>query len=178
MQKVNSFIVDHTRLEPGIYESKVNGSYTYDIRFVAPRDAAHNGLYMKPQVAHTLEHFLADFLRTKADGVLSGEGLATGSIQEGEFSDKVLYVGPMGCLTGFYLLTTVPFDPYFLRDLILMALEHILSACEGEIPGASELTCGNWQYFDLEGTKDFIRETIKPNFTSNIFSTVYPLIEA
>lgn len=160
MQKVNSFIVDHTRLKPGIYESEINGAYTYDIRFVAPQDAAQKGVFMKPQVAHTLEHFLADYLRTKC----------------GQFAEKLLYVGPMGCLTGFYILTTEPFAPEFLRDLILMAVEHILQAQEGEIPGASELTCGNWQYFDLSGTKEFIKDRIVPNFSSDEFSTEYPYV--
>lgn len=163
MQRVNSFIVDHTRLEPGIYESKINGAYTYDVRFVAPRDAVKNGVFMNPKVAHTLEHFLADYLRTKTAE---------------EFSEKVLYVGPMGCLTGFYLLTTEPFEPQFLRELILEALEHILKAKDDEIPGASELTCGNYRYFDLEGTKNFINGVIVPNFKSELFSVDYPLIEA
>ena len=191
MQRVNSFIVDHTRLKPGIYESKVNGAYTYDIRFVAPQDAARRGLFMKPEVAHTLEHFLADFLRTKTDALLAEGGFSKGNKAEscqanvgmsGEtgkekpFSEKVLYVGPMGCLTGFYLLTTEPFAPEFLRDIILKGTEHILQAQEGEIPGASELTCGNWQYFDLEATKEFIRSVIIPNFTSKEFSTEYPYL--
>jgi len=163
MQRVNSFIVDHTRLQPGIYESQINGAYTYDVRFVAPREAVHNGVFMDPKVAHTLEHFLADYLRTKTDE---------------EFSRKVLYVGPMGCLTGFYLLTTEPFDPHFLRKLVVEALEHILEAEKDGIPGASELTCGNYRYFDLEKAKEFIREVVIPNFTSGSFSVVYPLIEA
>ena len=163
MQRVNSFIVDHTRLQPGIYESEINGAYTYDVRFVAPREAVHNGVFMDPKVAHTLEHFLADYLRTKTDE---------------EFSRKVLYVGPMGCLTGFYLLTTEPFDPHFLRKLVVEALEHILEAEKDGIPGASELPCGNYRYFDLEKAKEFIREVVIPNFTSGSFSVVYPLIEA
>lgn len=161
MQKVNSFIVDHTKLKPGIYESKINGAYTYDIRFVAPQDAAHRGLFMKPEVAHTLEHFLADFLRTKVDNA---------------FSEKVLYVGPMGCLTGFYILTTEPFTPEFLKNLILKGTELIIEAKDGEIPGASELTCGNWQYFDLDATKEFINGVIVPNFTSEEFSAEYPYL--
>ena len=65
MQKVNSFIVDHTVLQPGIYVTEVNGVFTYDIRFVAPRDAVGKGLFMTPQSAHTFEHFMADYMRTK-----------------------------------------------------------------------------------------------------------------
>lgn len=162
MQKVNSFIIDHTVLKPGIYECKVNGAYTYDVRFVAPQEAVHKGRFMKPEVAHTLEHFLADFLRTKCSA---------------DFSEKLLYVGPMGCLTGFYILTSEPFDPHFLKTLVLEGTNVILNAAEGEIPGASELTCGNYKYFDLDGAKEFINSVIVPNFKSEEFSTVYPYIE-
>ena len=160
MQKVNSFIIDHKKLQPGIYESQVNGIFTYDVRFVAPQDAAHRGLFMDPKVAHTLEHFMADYLRTKTTE---------------EFSSTVLYVGPMGCLTGFYLLTSCTYAPEFLRKLILECMEHILT--QDLIPGASELTCGNWQYFDLQGAKDFIGKVIIPNYTSEKFCSEYPFCE-
>ena len=162
MQKVNSFIVDHTVLQPGIYVTEVNGVFTYDIRFVAPRDAVGKGLFMTPQSAHTFEHFMADYMRTK--------------ISE-EFSKTVLYVGPMGCLTGFYLLTSVKYDELFIKQLVIECMEHILSAEDGEIPGASELTCGNYKYFDLPKTKQYINEIIIPNFNSDRFSTLYPMIE-
>ncbi len=160
MQKVNSFIIDHKKLLPGIYESHVNGIFTYDVRFVAPQDAAHRGLFMDPKVAHTLEHFMADFLRTRTSE---------------EFSSTVLYVGPMGCLTGFYLLTSCSYNPDFLRKLMLQCMEHILT--QDVIPGASELTCGNWQYFDLPGAKDFIGKVIIPNYTSDKFCSEYPFCE-
>lgn len=162
MQKVNSFIVDHTKLTPGIYVSEINGIYTYDIRFVAPKDAVCSGLFMSPQVAHTLEHFMADFMRCKTSE---------------EFSGTVLYVGPMGCLTGFYLLTSVKYDEQYIKQVVLDCMLAILSAEEGGIPGASALTCGNYKYFDLRGAKDFIKNTIIPNFTSSGFSTDYPLLE-
>ncbi len=162
MQKVNSFIVDHTKLNPGIYVSEVNGVYTYDIRFVAPQDAVYKGLFMSPTISHTLEHFMADFLRCKTSE---------------EFSKTVLYVGPMGCLTGFYLLTSVKYSEQYIKQTVLDCMSAILLAEEGKIPGASELTCGNYKYFDLSGTKDFIKNTIVPNFSSSEFSTDYPLIE-
>ena len=157
MQKVNSFIVDHTVLQPGIYVTEVNGVFTYDIRFVAPRDAVGKGLFMTPQSAHTFEHFMADYMRTKTSE---------------EFSKTVLYVGPMGCLTGFYLLTSKPYDPEFLRKLMLECMEYILG--EEVIPGASELTCGNWEYFNLQEAKNFIKGVIVPNFTSEEFCSQYP----
>ena len=162
MQKVNSFIVDHTVLQPGVYVTEVNGVFTYDIRFVAPQDAVYKGLFMSPQRAHTLEHCMADYMRGKTPE---------------EFSSKVLYVGPMGCLTGFYLLTSIKYDELFIKQLVTECMEHILKLEEGEIPGASELTCGNYKYFDLSGSKKFITEVILPNFNSDKFSTVYPMIE-
>ncbi len=161
MQKVNSFIVNHIKLTPGIYMTPVNGIYTYDIRFVAPQDAVHKGLFMKPEVAHTLEHFMADFLRTK---------------RESEFSSTVLYVGPMGCLTGFYLLTSVKYDELIIKQHIIDCMNHIRSVKDGVIPGASELTCGNYRYFDFSGAVSYINEVIIPNFESESFSTEYPMI--
>lgn len=120
MQKVNSFIIDHKKLLPGIYECKVNGVFTYDIRFVRPQDAAHKGIFMDPKVAHTIEHFMADFLRTRFSD---------------EFSGTLLYVGPMGCLTGFYILTSCSYEPEYLRAAVLKCMEHILG--EETIPGAA-----------------------------------------
>ena len=157
MQKVNSFIIDHKRLVPGVYECKVNGVFTYDVRFVRPQDAVYKGLFMDPKVAHTLEHFMADYLRTKTNE---------------EFSSTLLYVGPMGCLTGFYFLTSVSYSSEFWRKLVLECVEHILA--QDTIPGAAELTCGNYKYFDLQGAKDFIGKVIIPNFTSKEFSDEYP----
>ncbi len=157
MQKVNSFIIDHKKLVPGIYECAVNGIFTYDIRFVRPQDAAHKGLFMDPKVAHTLEHFMAHYLRT-----MTSE----------EFSSTVLYVGPMGCLTGFYLLTSKSYGTEFLRKMMLECMEYILG--EEVIPGATELTCGNWEYFNLQEAKSFIKEVIVPNFTSEEFCSQYP----
>ncbi len=160
MQKVNSFIIDHKKLLPGIYESAVNGIFTYDIRFVKPQDAVYKGIFMEPQIAHTLEHFMACYLRTKTSE---------------EFSSTVLYVGPMGCLTGFYLLTSCHYEVELLRKLILECMDYIL--VEEQIPGAAELTCGNYKYFNLSGAKEFIKSNIIPNFTSDRFSCQYPFCE-
>ena len=112
MQKVNSFIIDHKKLLPGVYECQVNGVFTYDIRFVKPQDAAHRGLFMDPKVAHTLEHFMADYLRTKTSE---------------EFSSTLLYVGPMGCLTGFYFLTSISYTAEFWRKMVLECVNYILT---------------------------------------------------
>lgn len=160
MQKVKSFIVDHRKLKPGIYMSEVNGAFTYDIRFVAPQDAAKRKLFMSPKVAHTLEHFLAFYFR---------------SVPNKEFAESVLYVGPMGCLTGFYLLLNQPIHENVIRKYLLKACNDILAA--EEIPGASEICCGNYEYFDLAATKDFIVDEIIPVFNAGPLNTEYPFIE-
>ena len=87
MEKVESFTVDHRKLKEGLYVAKIDdvGSdkvTTYDIRVVAP-----NSLCMRPELAHTIEHIGALYLRTYS-----------------KYKEDVLYFGPMGCLTGFYLL--------------------------------------------------------------------------
>ena len=160
MQKVQSFLVDHRELKPGIYMTEINGSFTYDLRFVAPKDAVQRKLFMSPKVAHTLEHFLAFYFRSSRH-----EGLA----------NSVVYVGPMGCLTGFYLVLNLPLKETVIKEFLLEACNSILAA--EEIPGASEICCGNYEFFDLDGTKDFIVDTIIPNFNVENLCTSYPLIE-
>ena len=86
--KIDSFKVDHTKLKRGIYISRVDnvggsGVVTYDIRVCEPAKKE----YMDPKVAHTIEHIGATFFRTKS-----------------KFKDNVVYFGPMGCMTGFYLI--------------------------------------------------------------------------
>ena len=88
MERIASFCVDHTKLQPGMYLSRqdgVNGEIlTWDIRMKQP----NKGSYLSPAAAHTLEHLFATYARNS------------------KYSSGVVYVGPMGCLTGFYLLTT------------------------------------------------------------------------
>jgi S-ribosylhomocysteine lyase LuxS involved in autoinducer biosynthesis len=78
----------------------------------------------------------------------------------------------MGCLTGFYFLTNISYSSEFWRKLVLECVEYILT--QDTIPGAAELTCGNYQYFDLQRAKDFIRDVIIPNFSSEEFCSEYP----
>ena len=78
----------------------------------------------------------------------------------------------MGCLTGFYFLTSCHYEADFLRKLVIECVEYILT--QDTIPGAAELTCGNYQYFNLEEAKRWIREVIIPNFSSAEFCTEYP----
>ena len=130
MQKIASFTVDHDLLEPGIYVSRIDGDVTtYDLRTRKP----NMGDYMDDVTLHSVEHMLATYLRG------------------GEIGKSVIYFGPMGCRTGFYLLT---------RDLepatVLEALKKALAATvqhEGEVFGKSRRECGNYLELDIGAAK-------------------------
>ena len=128
MERIASFCVDHTRLLPGMYLSRQDGAdgeiLTWDIRMKQP----NKGSYLSPAAAHTLEHLFATYARNS------------------KYSRGVVYVGPMGCLTGFYLLTT-GLTPAEALDLTRSAFAW-MAEYEGEIPGASAVECGNYLMMD------------------------------
>jgi len=121
LEKIASFKVNHDKLNPGLYTSRVDGGIvTYDLRATLPnRDA-----YMDNDEMHTFEHLFATYARN------SGSGF------------QVVYFGPMGCRTGFYLLVRDSLTPKMSIELIRQTLSKI-AAHEGEIPGCSEIECGN-----------------------------------
>lgn len=126
MERIASFSVDHTKLLPGMYLSRQDGGVTtWDIRMKKP----NAGDYLTTGSAHTLEHLLATYLRNSAQ------------------KDHVIYVGPMGCRTGFYLLT----QGLDAAGALELAREGLRCAArhEGPIPGASEPECGNYRDMDL-----------------------------
>lgn len=131
MKKIASFTIDHTILPKGMYLSRVDANtVTYDIRTRRPNreDVMDNG------GIHTLEHLFATYVRNS------------------EFSDKIIYFGPMGCRTGFYFITT---DTLSKKDAIELT-KSALAFCadfEGEIPGVSEIECGNYRDHNLESAK-------------------------
>lgn len=130
LKKIASFQVDHTTLDRGMYTSRVDGDVvTYDIRFKRP----NKGDYFTTGAAHTLEHLFATFARS------------------GEDSDRVIYVGPMGCRTGFYLLCR-DMKPARAIELTQEALAFIADY-DGPIPGATEVECGNYLDQDLPGAR-------------------------
>lgn len=130
MEKIASFCVDHRCLERGIYTSRVDGDITtYDIRMKKP----NQGDYLEIPALHTFEHLFATFVRSS------------------EFGKEIIYAGPMGCRTGFYLLVRNVSAQDSIR-LIQQAMEFIANY-QGEIPGATEPECGNWKEQDLEGAK-------------------------
>ena len=135
MEKIASFTIDHNNLFPGLYVSRVDGEVantvtTFDMRFVAPnRQPALSGAVM-----HTVEHLAATYFRNSTIG------------------DKIVYFGPMGCKTGFYLLTFGTWSSEQILPYVRACCEFILEF-EGEIPGAKPEECGNWSYQDLDGAK-------------------------
>lgn len=137
MERITSFSVDHTKLEKGIYVSRVDGDITtFDIRMTVPNLEPA----MDPRGVHTMEHIGATLLRN------------------GEYKDKIIYFGPMGCMTGFYLIT---------RDLelskiivIVRELFEKIASWQGEIPGAKAEECGNYTYMDLNKAKEAAKHFI------------------
>ena len=130
MERIASFSVDHDKIRPGMYISRIDGDITsFDLRTRVP----NAGDYMDNVTMHSVEHMLATFLRG------------------GKIGKSVIYFGPMGCRTGFYLLT---------RDLapteVLAALKEALCATlshEGPVFGASRVECGNYKELDLQAAK-------------------------
>ena len=125
MERIASFCVDHTKLDRGMYLSRQDGDVlTWDIRMKKP----NQGDYLTTGAAHTLEHLFATYARNSA------------------VKNGVIYVGPMGCRTGFYLLL---FGDYESRDIIPLMQEMFafIRDYKGEVPGASPRDCGN--YLDM-----------------------------
>ena len=130
MQKITSFTIDHIKLEPGLYVSrkdKVGAETvtTFDLRLTKPNDEP----VMNTAEVHTIEHLAATFLRN-----------------EPSWKEKVLYFGPMGCRTGFYLLLAGDYESADVVDLMKACFEFIRDF-RGEVPGASAKDCGN--YLDM-----------------------------
>lgn len=127
METIKSFTVDHKRLLPGVYVSRKDSTghdvvTTFDIRMTRPNFEP----VMNTAEIHTLEHLGAIFLRNHE-----------------EWGDKIIYFGPMGCRTGFYLLLAGDYES---EDIISLLREMFEFVChfEGEIPGAAPEACGNY----------------------------------
>ena len=135
MEKIASFTVDHNKLNRGMYISRVDGEVvTYDIRTRKPNveEVMENG------AIHTLEHLFATFVRNS------------------KFKDNIIYFGPMGCRTGFYLLTR-DLPKKTVMDTLKKVLKDIIDYT-GEVFGASEEECGNYRELELESAKKICRE--------------------
>ncbi len=131
MKKIASFTVNHDTLEKGMYISRIDGDIiTYDIRMKKP----NGGDYFRMSAAHTVEHLFATFARNS------------------QWGDEIIYVGPMGCRTGFYLLTR---DTLSKENAVALVKESMAFVRDftGEIPGNKKEECGNYLDHDLEGAK-------------------------
>ncbi len=130
MEKIASFTIDHIRLQPGLYVSRtdrlgVETVTTFDLRLTSPNEEP----VMNTAEMHTIEHLAATYLRNEPD-----------------WKERVLYFGPMGCRTGFYLLLAGTFSS---RDVLPLVTDcfRFIRDFRGEVPGASARDCGN--YLDM-----------------------------
>ena len=127
LTRIASFTVDHDLIREGIYVSRVDGDVTtYDLRTRVP----NGGDYMDNVTMHTVEHLFATYVR------------------QGAIGKDVLYFGPMGCQTGFYLLVRNADNARVLREVrevLLRIIDH-----RGAVPGASRTECGNYKCLDLD----------------------------
>lgn len=130
MEKIASFTIDHDILQRGMYISRKDGDViTYDIRTRRPNIPP----FMDNAAMHTVEHLFATFVRNS------------------EFSDNIIYFGPMGCRTGFYFLTRGLSHSDAIK--LTKAAFNFIADFEGEIPGATAPECGNYLEHSLEGAK-------------------------
>lgn len=138
MKKIASFTVDHDTLRKGMYISRVDGDVvTYDIRMKKP----NGGDYLANGAMHTFEHLFATYARNT------------------DLSDGVIYIGPMGCRTGFYLLLRDSISTDTAIDLVRESFAFIADF-EGEIPGTKPKECGNYREHDLNGAKEVARDML------------------
>lgn len=121
MERIASFSINHDTLTLGLYTSRVDGDVTtYDLRMALP----NSGAYLDNDEMHTFEHLAATFLRNSPA------------------KDHIVYVGPMGCRTGFYLLVRDAVSPQGMIELVQETLQYVASYT-GTIPGSTEIECGN-----------------------------------
>ncbi len=139
MKAIASFTINHDVLEKGMYVSRVDGDViTYDIRMKKP----NQGDYVSNPALHTFEHLFATYARNS------------------KYTDSVVYVGPMGCRTGFYFLMR---DDVTKEEAIKLVQESFafIRDFEGEIPGSKRWECGNYLEHDLPGAKEVAIDMLK-----------------
>ena len=147
MEKITSFTIDHLRLQTGLYVSRVDCAgqekiTTFDIRMTRPNTEP----VMDTAAVHAIEHLGATYLRN-----------------DPQWKDRVLYFGPMGCRTGFYLLLAGAYES---RDVLPLmdGMFRFIAGYEGEIPGASARDCGNYLDMNLPMARyhaeKYIREVL------------------
>lgn len=139
MKRIESFCVNHNKLKKGLYLSRVDGdAVTYDLRMAIP----NSGAYLENDGIHTFEHLFATYARNSA------------------YSDRVIYVGPMGCRTGFYFIVRDTVTSSEVIGLLQKAMDFI-AGYEGEIPGVSPAECGNYREHSLPKAKEYAADMAK-----------------
>lgn len=138
MKTIQSFTVDHDKLRPGLYISRVDGdATTFDLRTRTP----NGGDYMDNLTMHSVEHLFATVIRN------------------GPLTEKVLYFGPMGCQTGFYLITRNA-EPEEVLEEIFRVLKAII-AWDEKMPGSERKECGNYKNLSLAQGKEECRRYLE-----------------
>lgn len=142
MKLIQSFAVDHTEIVPGIFVSREdklgkNTVTTYDIRLKRPNREPAIGV----AAMHSLEHIIATYLRN-----------------DPEWKDEIIYWGPMGCLTGFYLILKGNRTPEEIYDLMLAAFRAVEKT--ESVPGATPVNCGNYLMHNLDMAKWYAAEFV------------------
>ncbi len=139
MQRIRSFSINHDILKKGMYVSRVDGDVvTYDIRMKEP----NKGDYLSNGAMHTIEHLFATYARNT------------------KYSNNVVYVGPMGCRTGFYFLLRDTVSQEEALQIVRQAMDFI-AGFEGDIPGTTSRECGNYLEHDLKGAKAVAQDMIE-----------------
>ena len=144
MQKITSFTIDHIKLVPGVYVSRKDpiGNEmitTFDLRMTSPNDEP----VMNTAEMHAIEHLAATYLRNHK-----------------EFGPKIIYFGPMGCRTGFYLLLAGDYDSKDIIGLMIELFEFIANF-HNEVPGASAKDCGNYLDMNLPMARYLARKYLE-----------------
>lgn len=152
MEKIKSFTVDHLRLVPGLYVSRIDYAgdqpvTTFDIRMTSPNDEP----VMNTAEVHTIEHLGATFLRNHPD-----------------YSSKTIYFGPMGCRTGFYLILS---GEYTSADIVplMKDMYTFIAGYEGDVPGACAKDCGNYLDMNLPMARFVARK-----YLTNVLEGITP----
>ena len=135
MEKIESFQVDHTKIDKGMYISRIDDDIvTYDIRMVKPNTPP----FLENAGLHSFEHLFATFVRNS------------------EFSKNVVYVGPMGCRTGFYLLTRGLSHESALN--LTKESMRFIAGFDGILPGNTAVECGNYCDHDVDKAKQYAQD--------------------
>lgn len=152
MKTIASFTINHDLLDVGMYTSRVDGDVvTYDVRMKKP----NAGEYLEDSGLHTFEHLFATFARNS------------------KYSGSVVYVGPMGCRTGFYFLVRDSISPEKAINIVYDAFCFIADF-EGTIPGSERKECGNYVAHDLVAAKKYAKDMLPILRDWTVEKLVYP----